>query len=291
MVSFIWLKPLATTLQISDTKTMHIGVDIGASKTLVAATASHIEHSKTTTFKTSPDFSQFHADLSRAVADVNDTDTQVEAITVAAPGVIDNGVIKRGGQITWQDINLEDELQQFAPQAKVTVLNDAAAGGMYESVAGAGENYNVVLYVTISTGIGSALVIDNRLQHQFGNSEGGQMILDHQRLDRFETLASGSAFNDTYHHLGSEENDPAHWSEYGQLVGTGLFNMITITRPDVVVIGGSMGVHFDKYEHATTSQIDKLIDGLYNAPVITAAHEPESAVAYGCLLIAQGAVK
>ena len=264
---------------------MYIGIDVGASKTLVAAKDNG--NIRTANFKTSADFSQFKADLCQALSDIDESKSPIKSAAIAAPGVIEQGVIERGGQIAWRGIDLQSELGDLLDVNNISVINDAAAGGVFEARAGAGINYNVVLYVTISTGIGSAILIDGKLHHQFANSEGGQMIIDYQNLSRFESLASGSTFTKTYQHLGSEDNDPEHWQEYGELVGIGLFNMITLIQPDIVTIGGSMGVHFDKYKEPAISQIDSLIDELYDTPVITAANKPESAVVYGCLLIAE----
>ncbi len=282
---FLLFAALATHIEISDTESMHVGIDIGASKTLVAT--KYNDNIKTANFKTSADFPKFKADLYRVLSNIGESKSPIKSVAVAAPGVINQGAIKRGGQIAWHEVDLKDELGNLLATDDISVINDAAAGGIFEARAGAGTNYNVVLYVTISTGIGSAILIDGKLHHQFANSEGGQMVIDYKNLSRFESLASGRTFTKTYHHLGSEDNDPQHWREYGQLVGIGLFNMIALIQPDIVTIGGSMGVHFDKYKEHTINQVNSLIDGLYDAPEIAAANEPESAVAYGCLLIAQ----
>lgn len=260
---------------------MIVGVDIGATKTLLTAAAAD-NAPREQRFPTPADFTTFTQQLDQHLREITDHHDPA-AVVVAAPGVIEDGVLRRGGQLSWVEADIRTAITSLYPQAGVEVLNDAAAGGWYEAVAGTGKDYNVVLYVTISTGIGTSLIIDQQLRYDFGNSEGGRMVYDPNTAERFEAAASGKSFTETYHHQGAEESDPTVWSEYGSRVGTCLFSMATLVRPQAIVIGGSMGAHWEQYRSAALSQFDTLNAGMFQRPVIVAASQPETAVAAGCL--------
>lgn len=264
---------------------MYIGVDIGASKTLIARQSGHEFEIEKERFATPYDFEEFSQTLDQYLQHYINNDN-LEAIVVAAPGTIENGTFRSGNKLPWHDNDILETVRNvFGTAPKADLLNDAAAAGLYEARKGAGQDYNTVLYVTLSTGIGSSIIVNESLIGNFGNSEGGQIILDASNNTTFEDIASGSAFVARYNHQGKDETDPAVWSEYGKNVGTGLFSMITLIRPSIVVIGGSMGTHFDKYKQAVETRVQELVStgNLFTPPVVVAASKPEDAVVYGCI--------
>lgn len=265
---------------------MYIGVDIGASKTLIARQHDHEFEIEKERFDTPSDFEEFSQTLEQYLQHYTG-EGNVKAIVVAAPGTIENSIFRSGGNLPWHDDDILGVVRGVLGAApKADLINDAAAAGLYEARKGVGQDYSIVLYVTISTGIGSSIIVDDSLIGNFGNSEGGQMILEAGSDSTFESIASGSAFVTKYGHLGEDETDPTVWSEYGRNVGTGLFSMITLTRPSIVVIGGSMGAHFDKYKQTVEARVQELVSSnghLFTPPTIEAASKPEEAVVYGCL--------
>ena len=84
----------------------------------------------------------------------------------------------------------------------VKVDNDANAAGLSETLWGSGRGYRNVFYVTIGTGIGTAILLDGRIYHgrTGAAAEGGHMSIDYKgprcgcgKPGCIEALASGPA--------------------------------------------------------------------------------------------------
>ena len=68
----------------------------------------------------------------------------------------------------WDDFPLADWLREHLGVGLVVVENDADAAGLAEAVAGAGVGLSPILYLTIGSGIGGALIIDGRIYRGAG---------------------------------------------------------------------------------------------------------------------------
>lgn len=100
----------------------------------------------------------------------------------------------------WTSIPLEKELKDIFPGLKIE--NDAVAGAMAESIFGAGQGCDDLLYVTWSTGIGTGALVDGRLiRGKNGNApHGGHVYLGDSgptcgcgNVCDLESVASGTA--------------------------------------------------------------------------------------------------
>ncbi|MEW6716346.1 MAG: ROK family protein [Chloroflexota bacterium] len=90
---------------------------------------------------------------------------KVSAIGVAAAGPLNThtGVILKAVNIPgWKELPLRDELQNRF-QVPVKIGNDANLAALGESKFGSGRGHHHILYLTISTGIGGGVIIDDRL--------------------------------------------------------------------------------------------------------------------------------
>src|SRR4030095_6818000 len=80
----------------------------------------------------------------------------------------------------WRQFPLRGEIE--ATYGIPTRLdNDANAAGLAEAVWGAGVGCSSVLYITIGTGIGTAIIIDKHVYYgrTGAAAEGGHMTLDY----------------------------------------------------------------------------------------------------------------
>jgi len=93
------------------------------------------------------------------------TDVAVSAIGVAAPGAIDpyQGVLLSVANIQgWENLPLRQILgNRF--QTPVGIGNDANLAALGEWQYGAGQGHHHLIYLTISTGIGGGVIIDDQL--------------------------------------------------------------------------------------------------------------------------------
>lgn len=106
----------------------------------------------------------------------------VASIGVGAPGPTDpyRGVILMGPNLPgWRNVNLR-ELLGSRFQTPVFVGNDANLAGLAEHRYGAGQGSNHMIYITVSTGIGTGVIVDNRmlLGRQGLAAELGHMTID-----------------------------------------------------------------------------------------------------------------
>jgi len=94
-------------------------------------------------------------------------DGEVLGIGVASPGPLDpaRGVILATSNIpAWRDFPLADYLHQTL-DVPVKIDNDANLAALGEWRYGAGQGHQHVLYLTISTGVGAGVIVNNRLLH------------------------------------------------------------------------------------------------------------------------------
>lgn len=89
---------------------------------------------------------------------------RVTHIGVAAPGPLDpyTGVVLSPPNLGWRNVPLRDMLMS-ALDVPVTVGNDANAAALAEGLIGAGRGLRHMIYLTISTGIGSGIIIEGKL--------------------------------------------------------------------------------------------------------------------------------
>ncbi|MBA3531310.1 MAG: ROK family protein [Ardenticatenales bacterium] len=90
---------------------------------------------------------------------------QVLGVGAIAPGPLDpfNGIVYQAPNLLgWENVPLADELHQRL-QLPVWIGNDANLAALAEHRFGAGRGYHHIIYITVSTGIGGGIIVDNRL--------------------------------------------------------------------------------------------------------------------------------
>ena len=160
--------------------------------------------------------------------------------------------------------------------------NDAKMAALSEAML-VKETHHKVLYVTISTGIGMGLVVDGVIDTAFGDGGGRTMLVEHNdKLVPWESFASGHAIVERYGKMAKDINDQQTWRAITRDLTTGFLELIALTQPDIVVIGGSVGTHFQKYEKLLVANLKKYETPLFTIPTIIGAGRPEEAVLFGC---------
>jgi predicted NBD/HSP70 family sugar kinase len=131
---------------------------------------------------------------------------------------------------------------------KVIIENDAALAGLGEAHFGAGKGADVLVYHTISTGVGGAKIEKGKIDSYHLGFEPGKQVLDIDRtilgedvVPTLENLVSGSAVEAR---TGSKPYDipqeDALWDQLAEYLAHGLRNTIYYWSPDTIVLGGSM---------------------------------------------------
>lgn len=137
----------------------------------------------------------------------------------------------------WVTQPLTERLRQ-AISTPVFIHNDAALATLGEAVAGAGQGHRIVAYLTISTGVGGARVVDQKIDANALGFEPGQQIIN--GTNTLENIVSGTALEQRYGKNPAEITDETIWDETARWLAIGLTNTIVHWSPHVVVLGGGM---------------------------------------------------
>lgn len=122
--------------------------------------------------------------MRRAVKALSEGETPA-GVGVGVPGIVDHSsrrlqaVANLPALAALKDVDLESELARRVA-CPAFLENDANAAGLAEAWRGAGQGASGVLYVTLGTGVGGALILDGRLWtgHSGYAGEIGHMQID-----------------------------------------------------------------------------------------------------------------
>lgn len=264
---------------------MFLAVDVGGTKTLVARVNNSGTIEETQRFPTDPDFSQFAQTLVTTLKKLATSD--VLGVAVAVPGEVDyeEGTGLVFGNLPWRNVPITQTVQQaFELPISVLVENDANTAGLAEARALQPARQSVV-YVTVSTGIGTSLITHNQINPHFRRSEGGFMRFERGgQLVIWESFASGHAIFERYGKKAADipDGDPA-WAIIAEDLALGLGNIAALLVPEVIIIGGGVGEHLPKFKSQLDTAMSRFKEKvIISLPEIRQALHPEEAVLYGC---------
>ncbi|HPZ08672.1 MAG TPA: ROK family protein [Candidatus Eremiobacteraeota bacterium] len=201
---------------------------------------------------------------------------------IALPGFIDtiNGICHFSPNFPgWTDIRVSSILETTL-DLPVMILNDVNAFALGEKYFGAGRGVKNIICMTLGTGIGGGIIIDNKLH--LGSSQGAGEI-GHMTIvpdgplcgcgnkGCFEALVARGAIIKTAKEMidknkktllaevkdlsplsvfeAAEKGDDVAkeiFDKIGRYLGTGISNLILILNPEKIVIGGRI-VNAHKY--------------------------------------------
>ena len=209
---------------------------------------------------------------------------KIDEIGIAIPGTVNKNEVIKSVNLGLKNYKIVDVLNKKI-NIPIKIKNDAKSAAIAESNFGSLKGYNRVLFLTLGTGIGGAVIINNKLLDtgDLPGCEIGHMVIEKDGLECncgrkgcFEKYASMKAFkNNLRKALGYDENfsgkellaliknikkEDENYKiinkikqEYIEYLSIGLANLINIFEPEVIGIGGSF-VYFE----------DVLLDDLKN---------------------------
>ena len=272
---------------------MIIAIDTGGKKTLLAGFSKEGKLLKSFEFQT-PKSQQKYLEIIEKVIKKEFSEqlkaSEIQAISCAEPGIIENGVILWAKNLRWQNFNVKAELSKIFPNIKILVENDANLAGLFESKKFKNKAQNI-LYITLSTGVGSGIITDGKINQGLKNSEIGRIPIEFDgRVREWEEFASARAIFNVYGKYASEISKPRQWQNIADRISRGFLVIIPIIQPELIVIGGSLGENFQKFD-LFLEQIfrENLPEGI-SCPKIIQAQKPREAVIYGCFESAKEAL-
>lgn len=261
----------------------YLAIDIGGSKTLFAVFEPSGKLVAQYKIQTPKDYEEFKT-AAGAVLRKELGQYSFSYCCCAVPGWIDFklGIAVSFGNLPWENAHVKQDFQELLPHTQILMHNDAKLAGLSEAHI-LSETYRKVLYLTVSTGIGGGIIIDGYIDPNFANFEPGQMQFNYQgKLIQWEDFASGRALKERYNQLASEITDEKIWREYAQLIALGLEELLATIQPEVVVFGGGVGAHFEKFKDFLGEDLNAIKNPMVPIPPLVKAHRPEEAVIYGC---------
>lgn len=224
---------------------------------------------------------------------------KIESIGIAVPGTVDKTSICQCVNLGIKNYNIVERLNTIFTDysslfeqlpIKINLQNDAKCAAIAENEHGVLKNYNNSIFLTLGTGIGGAVILNNQLLEggRVPGYEFGHMIIEKDGLDCncgkkgcFELYGSMKKFKKeikaslnlneftTSRQLvdllkydkalnRNNENIKKAIEEYIENLSIGISNLINIFEPEIIGIGGSF-VYFEEF--LLENLKDKILSG------------------------------
>lgn len=214
------------------------------------------------------------------------TDDGISFIGLGIPGIVDRkkGIAEFSGNLLWNNVPIIEILRKKGINIPMQMCNDSRAACIGEMLFGAGKEYHNSVVMTIGTGIGAGIVINNKLFEGNGD-KGGEighslLVMDGElctcgRKGCFEAYASAKALvkytkeqmqldlkslmwekvdnninkvdGSTAFECSKLNDNSANVviSKYVKYLGEGLLNVCNNFRPEVIIVGGGISAQGD----------------------------------------------
>ena len=178
----------------------------------------------------------------------------IDGVVVGVPGVVDyreGAVLAFPNLPGWNGKINETQLTEDLG-VPVRLANDADLAAVGEHRYGAGRGFSDMVYVTVSTGIGAGVIIENlMLFGRYSLGEIGQSVIDWNTGEILEAVASGTALAQAAgvdaptmvaRARRGDKAALAHLDRAGRALGAGLLNLVRCYAPEAIVVGGGLGL-------------------------------------------------
>jgi len=192
----------------------------------------------------------------------------------------------------WVNKPLKETIEKFI-DAPVYIENDAAVAGLGESLVGAGKGYAIVAYITVSTGVGGARIVDGKIDRNAMGFEPGHQIIEINGPlcptcgipGHLEGYVSGTAISKKYGKKPQNITDSKVWDEVAYYLAFGVHNSLLHWSPDVIILGGSMmkSIPLEKLRE----NLHKILTIFPKAPLVKLAELGDKGGLYGALAMAK----
>lgn len=211
---------------------------------------------------------------------------KITEIGIAVPGSVKNDKILKSVNLGLKDYDLVGVIKKEI-DLPIKIRNDAKCAALAESKYGALKKYNRVVFMTLGTGIGGAVIINGKLLDagEYPGCEFGHLVIKENGLECncgrkgcFEKYGSMRAFKDNLRNeLGLEDktsgkelmailkNTTKESKDYAKIekvrkqyirdLSVGITNLVNIFEPEAIGIGGS----FVYFSEALLDDIKELI--------------------------------
>lgn len=233
---------------------------------------------------------------------------EVSAIGIGSFGPIDvnkksdtYGYVTSTPKVGWQDYPFLPEMKKRypVPMAWTTDVNAAAFG---ELKNGAAKGKDSCIYITVGTGIGAGIVINQQVIHGFGHPEAGHVrVLRHEEdefkgtcpyhADCLEGMAAGPAIGQRFN-TKAQDLDSTHksWEIEAYYLAQALVDYTLTVSPEMIIFGGGVMKQQQLYP-LIYKEFETWMNGYVAVPKLEEYIVPcalgDNAGITGCLLLAK----
>lgn len=225
---------------------------------------------------TPKDLDGFYEALTEEVNKIK-KDTKIEGVAISSPGAVNKktGIIGGSSAIPYiHNFKIVDELEKRFG-LPVSVENDANSAALGELAEGSGKGCDSMAFFVIGTGIGGALIINQKVWHgaHLFSGEFGYMIMGAHTLSALASpVAMANRYNErTGKHLDGKtifelavKDDSVASDERQTLIhalAVAIYNIQHSFDPEKIVLGGGISNNPELIP-LLNKEIDRLRDGL-----------------------------
>ncbi len=223
----------------------------------------------------------------------------IEGIVVAVAGSINfkDNIIRDLPNLKIKDYDLYNALYKLFKK-DITIINDASLAALGEYSLHKEEE--VFEYITISSGIGGALVYKGKL---FEGNNGFEQEIGRIEIngELFENLCSGNALKNRLLKENIDEEYPSTAlislkenyqkvvNEWLDDLSIGIASIIKIINPSMLVFGGGLGIYVDYFKKRLVDRLYKKLpfDIVNDLKIVKSKYQDDSALIGGSYLIFQ----
>lgn len=192
-------------------------------------------------------------------------DQSIAGIGIGVPSVVDveKGIVFNVQNIpSWKEVPLKEILENHF-HTPIYMNNDANCFVVGEKYFGKGKKYRNLVGVTLGTGLGVGIVIDNRL-YSGTNCGAGEFGSISYKEHIIEYYCSGQFFMNEYGIKGQEVYEKARqgdkkslkiFDEFGTHLGEAIKTILFAVDPEAIIIGGSVCQSYAFFQKAMWERI------------------------------------
>ena len=212
-------------------------------------------------------------------------DKDIRGIGVGSPGPLDikkGKIIKAPNLKGWDNFNVKNYIEEKT-SLKTEINNDANVAGLAEAMIGSAKGSESVFYITVSTGVGGALIINNKIVNGSNSSAGEicNLIINEDKYSHSglvqgglegqcsgpnisrkaseklgRTLETSEVFD-----LYKNNNEIAEEliEELCENLSKGISNIISVVDPEVIVLGGSVVLYNQSIVSIITEKVKEKV--------------------------------
>ena len=226
---------------------MYILIDIGGTNTRVALTRDRETFGDPSIFPTEQNFDTWFSQVLHHITALTGGE-QITAIILGMAGSFspDHSSVYASPHLPeWRGINLREKLGGWFNCATV-IENDTALVGLGEALYGGGRGHDIVVYITISTGVGGVRIVDGKVdRNKFGFEIGHQIVNEGKEIEYY---LAGSSHQTRFGMPSKEIKDKKFWKEVNYYTGVLAANTTMYWSPSVIVFGGPVMKDIDIIE-------------------------------------------